>query len=1168
MKLTIVTRIHPYSTLKSFAFIPLLGCMALVPSSMSAVSLPGSIVSLQQNVGKATGVVKDSDGEPVTGATVSIKGTTRAAVTDVDGRFTLTGVKRGDVIVVSFLGFQPMEFIYKGQELNMTLHPDSQMLDDVVVTAFGMPKQARSVGYATTKVSPDELVRASSMSPVNALQGKVAGVQINTSGASGITSSSSITIRGAKSIDKNNSPIFVIDGMIIQEKLTGNLDGTDWGSQLKNLNPADYESITVLKGAAATALYGSRGANGAVVIVSKGGQYGKKGLGVEINQSVEWTDIYKSPVDLQNVYGAGAPYNGTQGGLMPDGSLTKTAYSWGPRMDGQLLDQYLPNGEKTPFVAHPDNWRDLYQTGVNSITNVAINGGTEKSSFRLSYGFTDNNGVFKRNEFKRHNINFRGLTELNKVFSLEVGVKYGFSKSLNGASQGGWDWGNNVGMLTTYYLPRNYDVKAHEAQYRNPETLAVRNATFGNLSSYLHRRDLQVRERSEQSLLADVTLRANIMPWLKGSLKANYNYYGMNYMQKDYGTGANYGPSGAGYYGRSGSTEGNYNFLGILQSPDNIIKIGGEEISLSAILAGELYGNTASNSWGKGTNGGLGTPGVFAFSNSINKIEPTFDYVPRNMQTFGLYGVLNLGWRDQVFLELTARNDWLSSLTYPKYILPGKNNYSVFYPSANASWVFSDTFRKSLPEWFSFGKLRASLARVGMGTAAYATTKGWGVYKQGSIYLPDKSGSVLSATSNLGTAFNPDLKPEIQQSIELGLDVRFFNERLNVDFAYYKTNTYNQIMSVGGVKEAGVNTQLINAGNIQNSGIELQIEGTPVKTRDWRWTLGGNLTMNRGKIVEFDENVKEWQLMGGYDAAPEIWAYEGGKFGVLTSYQNSGYMSPLLRYEGEKGDARNGKMVIGYAQQYGSPASLPGYYAYSLYDRNEPGDRDRHILGKVEPDFTLSLNTSLSWKNFDLYIQGDGRFGGNYFSNMWKYAAPQGTLKSSLEGRDKEHGGIPRVNYKGETVYDGLMLDAVFADGEKAPTMNPDGTTGPMVDVGGMLYKEAIEKLHIIPANTGLWHMLNYGWGMAAFPESIQDNTWFCLREVTAGYRFPEKICKKFGANYLRLGFTARNICYIINKLSDGLNPASISSNNPLQPMDIGAVPFYRTYSVNLTVRF
>lgn len=751
---------------------------------------------------------------------------------------------------------------------------------------------------------------------------------------------------------------------------------------------------------------------------------------------------------------------------------------------------------------------------------------------------------------------------------MELGVKYAFSSAKNGASQGGWDWGNNVGMMTAYHLPRNVDIAAYYKQYRDPETQAVESTSrYGNLRSYFHTRDTQLQRRNENSILSDLTIHADIAPWLRASLKANHNYYGISHESRWVGTGEYGGPSGSGGYGRSGDISGNYNFMGMLQMPEQTLKIGKESFTVAAIAAAELYGNTEGHSWGKQTNGGLVTPGVFSFSNSVNKIEPWFNYSHRNMQTFGLSGILNLGWRDQLFLELTARNDWLSSLTYPTY-MNGRNNYTVFYPSANLSWVFTDSFREVTPDWFSFGKIRASVAKVGMGTSAYATSRGFGVFSQESVYTPDRSGSVLAAYPNLGTAYNDNLKPEIQRAIELGFDIRLFDERLNIDFAWYKKNNFNQILSVGSVAESGASSKLINAGNIQNKGIELQVDVTPIRTRDWRWTLGGNLARNRGKVVKLDSEVKEWQLMGQYDAAPEIWAYENGPFGVLTSYQNSSIMSPLVTFQGEKGDPRNGKMLIEYWGETGKPNSVSAYGPVTRYDRNEEGDRERHILGKVEPDFTLSLNTSLSWKNLDLYVQADGRFGGNYFSNMWKYSVPRGTLKSTLEGRDKEHGGIARINYKGETAYDGLMLDAVFAEGSMVPTQNPDGTAGEKVDVSGMTYKDAVEKMNIRPVMTGTWYLYNYGWGMPAMPNSIQDNTWFALREITLGYRLPENLCKKFGANYLRLGFTARNICYLINKLTDGLNPASISSNNPLTPFDIGGVPFYRTYALNLTVRF
>lgn len=1108
------------------------------------------------------GTVTDNRQEPVIGATIILEGdASRGTVTDIDGNYVLPNVPGNASLQISYVGMVTQTVPVNGRStINVVMNEDSEMLSEVVVTALGITKQARSVGYATASVSTTEIERVNAINPITALQGKVAGLDINVTGASGVTSSSSITIRGAKSIDKNNSPIFVVDGMIIQEPLRGALDGTDWGSQLKNLNPADYESVTVLKGAAATALYGSRGANGAIVIKSKGGRYGKQGLGVEISQILETTDIYKSPIELQNVYGAGAPNNGYEGGFLADGSLQRTAVSFGPKMDGSLVNQYLPNGQATPFVAHPDNWKSLYQSGLNSTTNVAINGGGEKSSFRLSYSYTDNNGVFKRNNFSRHAISFRGLTELNDVFSLEAGVNYAFSRAQNGANQGGWNWGGNLGMMSTYYTPRNMDVAAYESMYRNPDTKAVEtDSPWGTLRGYLHNRDMNLDQRSENSMLSNLTLRAKIAPKLTASIQGNYNYYGISTMWQSYGQGANYGPTGSGGYGRGGNNSGSYNFLGMLQSMNNELQLGDETITVDGILAAELYGNTESHSWNKSTNGGLVSPAVFAFSNSVNRITPNFNYTPRNNQAFGLSAILNFAWRDQLFFELTGRNDWLSTLTYPSYMATGMNNYTVFYPSANASWVFSDTFE--MPEWFSYGKLRASLSRVGMGTSAYATTRGFGVFSQSAQYDPNRE-SVLIANPNLGTAWNNDLKPEVQQSVELGTDLRFFDERFNIDFTYYKTNTRNQILTVAAVTEAGASNQLINAGNIQNQGIELSLEATPVRTADFRWTVGSNFSLNRSKIIELHENVKEWQLMGQYDGGPEIWAYEGGKFGVLTTAYNNPYGAAIARFENESdpSDPRNGKPLISYWGAAGSPNSIPVYGYTTNYDKGVP---DRVELGKVEPDFLLSFNTSFSYKSFDFYALIDGRVGGNFFSNTYKYASSRGTLQSSLYGRDKENGGWQRTNFKGEEVYDVYPIDGVFDEGSTAPLAS-DPTK--RIDVAGLTYREALDK-GIRPMPAGAFYYYNLGWGMPG-ELGIQDNTWFSMREVTIGYRLPEKILNKLGANYFRIGVTGRNLGYLVNKLTDGLNPASISNNNPLTPMDIGTVPFSRTYAINFTLRF
>jgi iron complex outermembrane receptor protein len=1119
-------------------------CIALLGSAIAQHAVTGTVVSA-------------SDGAGLPGVTVSEKGTTNGTLTDSDGKFSIRLASEKATVVFSFIGMKTITEAVNGRKvINLKMVAAEVGLDEVVVTALGVNKQPRQLGYATSTIKPAEVIATNTVNPINALQGKVAGVNINIVGTSGVTSSSSITIRGAKSIDKNNSPIFVIDGIVMENNITDTYGGKDWGSQLKNLNPDDYSSITVLKGAAATALYGSRGANGAIVIVSKGG-VSRRGVGVEISQTFKQENIYQSHIKLQNEYGAGTAWNGYDGGLLADGTLSKTTNSMGLKMDGQLLDQYYRNGEKTPYSPHPNNWKDLYQNGNYSNTNVAINGGNDKAVYRLSYSFMDDKGVLKNNEFNRNSVNFKTNGQINKMFSVEFGLNYVKSKARNAYDQGFYREGYNLGLMTVYYMPRSLDLKDFYNNYRDPVTNAQKTqAVYGTIASFLHRLDYFDETRDEETMLTNLTLKAQIAPWMDASAKANYNMYNTFNRRTEYGSGPYL--SGSGYFGTNGTRRGSYNFLFMLHANKKLMN---DDLDIDFRVANEIYGNTRYESWAKGTNGGLIVPGLFAFSNSVNTIVPTYGYTPRNSQVVGLSGILNFSWKNQLFLELTARNDWNSSLLYPTWI-GGENNYSIFYPSANLSWVVTDTYRDQLPEWFSFGKIRASLARVGMGTAVYGTSSGAGGFTQGTTYDQDKN-SVVIASPNIGTIPNTNLKPEIQQSLELGTDVRFVDDRFGLDFTFYKTNTFNQIMTLGNVTESGATTRKINAGNIQNKGFEIQLDMDPVRTKKLRWNVMANFTVNHSKIIKLHDEIKEWQIMGVADAGPEIWAREGGEFGVITSaYNNTSASAPaLFNNPADANDPRNGKRILVYDGTAGSPNPTQ-FYMYA--SEASVGIKDRKILGKIEPDFLAGLNTSLYYKGFDLYCQVDTRVGGNFFSHSYKYGMGRASLAEALNGRDQAHGGLARVNYKGETVYDGLMLDAVFGVGEKAPSKTDPTKT---VDVGGKTYKEVVESGLINPVQATAFYGDSYGWG-ANVQDPIMENTWVALREITFGYKFPEKILNKIGMQYARLAFSARNIGYLYNGLKNGLNPESVQSNNPLTPYEYGGVPYSRNYSVTLNVKF
>lgn len=1131
-------------TMKQLLFSILMSCLAIFAQAQ------------QRTV---TGTVMDEQGAPLAGVSYVLKGTTTGGLTSENGTFSVAVSGANPVLEFTGVGFVNQTINIAAQTtLNIVMVRGDNQMETVVVTALGIRRRQKELGYSTSSVKPEEIARTNTINVVNALQGKVAGVNINAIGTSGVTSSSSITIRGAKSLDKNNSPIFVIDGIVMENNITDTYGGKDWGSQLKNLNPDDYESINILKGAAATALYGSRGANGAIVITSKSG-HSRKGLGVELSQTYQVQKIYAPHIELQNTYGSGSPHNGFEGGFRADGNIqNNTTNSFGPAMDGSMQDQNDLGGRKTPYVAHPDNWKALYQNGNYLNTNVAISGGSEKAVFRLSYSRTDNVGVLKNNKFTRDAVSFKTNGQINKIFSIDFGLNYTRSKAKNAYDQGFYREGQNLALMTTYYMPRSFDLANFYKNYRDSVTNAIKSQPiYGTIANFLHRMDYYDETRNEESVLTNLQLRAQIAPGIAASAKANYNIYNVQGRRTEYGGGPYL--SGGGYYGISGSRNGNYNFLFLLDMNKSLMK---DDLEVNFKIANEVYGNSKNESWGKGTNGGLIVPGLFAFANSVNPIFPTFNYTKPNYQVIGLSGILNLAWKNQLFLELTGRNDWNSSLIYPDWIQGGQSNWSVFYPSANLSWVFTDTYRDGLPDAISFGKLRASISRVGMGTGAYATSQGAGGFSQGGTFDQNR-GSIITANPNIGTLPNLNLKPEIQQSIELGTDLRFLRDRIGLDFTYYKTNTFNQILSVGSVIEAGATSRRINAGNIQNQGIELQLDADPIRTSDLRWTVSVNYTRNRGKIIKLHPDVKEWQLMGSADAGPEIWAYENGPFGVITSGYNNAYASApaLFKNESDPNDPRNGKRIIDYTGPYGSPNAA---YTYAYLTEADMGIKERKTLGKIEADFVGGINSSLYYKGFDLYVQADGRFGGQFFSHSYKYAMSRGSLEETLYGRDQAHGGIARVNYKGETVYDGIMIDAVFAADATAPSKADPSKP---VNVGGKTYKEAVESGLINPMMGKTYYWWNFGWG-ANVQDPIMNNSWAIMREMTLGYKIPASILSKVKMDYARIAFSVRNPFYIYNGLKAKLNPESIQSTNPLTPYEYGGVPYSRNFAVTLNIKF
>ncbi|WP_462376171.1 SusC/RagA family TonB-linked outer membrane protein [Rikenella microfusus] len=1092
--------------------------------------------------------------------------------------------------------------------------PNSSALqaEAVTVTALGGKKQDRKLGYAATTVKGDDLARTNTISPINALQGKVAGLNISTSGTSGLTSVPVVTLRGAKSLTKNNSPIYVIDGIVIEHSYGDDgmtNDGNMYGNQLKNLNSADFESVTVLKGAAATSLYGSRGANGAIVITTKGGK-ARGGIGVEVNYTHEFSQAYRSPINLQNLYGMGSATNGFEGGIDPSIQSTASTYtglSFGPRMDAgismrqgyklwQNREGYQYNPDE-PLVSYPDNWKSLFQTGYQDNVSVALTGGSEKATYRLSYGYTSMKGPLPNNDFSRHSVNFRTNGKINDVFSVDFSMQYSNSSTLNAHRVDGYSDGTSFVNQVTTNLSRNTDLdwfRDNYIDYSTWERMVADNSESSSsllsLQNTLNEFVDKHVEHTEQTIISRLALNAQLTSWLDASASISYNYYQENDETKNWGS-EKYRKGSGNQYAISGTNWGTYNSLITLHSNNRFLD---DNLELDVRLINEMYGNQAGASYSRSTNGGLKVPGLFTFSNTQNPITVdnlSSSWNRRNNMVIGLGGVINLNWKDQINLEVTGRNDWISSLLYPEFMLRegAHDNYSVFYPSVNLSWVFSDTFQIN-PNVLSFGKLRASWGQVGSGTSAYATSNGAGGYNV-STYVPANGSEIFIATPNDGTLPNYDLKPEIQQSMEFGADLRFLNGAIGLDVAYYKINTKNQILTLAAVSESGVSNRLINAGNIQNQGWEIALDFRPIQTNTVRWNIGLLWSRNRGKVKELHPDISRQIFYGGgARMTPAIVAFEGGAFGQIVAGSGYGTTKTQAYYynENDPNDWRNGKKALRYYGEYATGLPLTVYQTndnmpgrnkdkdgnlYSNYYNTEHG---YDVLGNVEADFNASFTTNLMVNlpnnsgSLDFFAQIDGRVGGNMIATSYATAMAAGANKASLYGRDAEHGGIARVNYKGETTYDGLILDGVYAGKNKMEVTSL--ATGEKIDLRGMTMQEAVDAGHIAPMLSTVYYQGQYGWlgGSLNMPseDMVYDYTYIALRELTLGYNFPQKWIKHVGLQDARISFSARNLCYLYNGLPDGINPESMSSANPLVPVDWGGVPYTRSFSINLNLRF
>lgn len=898
------------------------------------------------------GFVKDSDNQPLVGVNVVEKGTTNGSVTDINGSY-LIYVPEGATIVFSYIGFSGQEVIWDGHSsLNIVLREDAELLEEVVVTALGIKRSTKALSYSTQGVDTESMNDAKSSNLVSSLSGKIAGVQVNQPGLN--NGSARIVIRGNSSITGDNQPLFVVDGMPIDNssRETGNLD---YGNGAADINPENIESIEVLKGANASALYGSRAANGVILITTKSG---KEGFSVNFNSNTMFQTLTEFP-EYQNAYGVGTSFYIDNKNIPP---LSKTNYrSWGSPMIGQPIIGL--DGKLKAYLPEPNNVKDFYQTALSLTNSLSVQGGNVKNRYRISYTNNYSTSVVENvNSGNKSTFDLRLNNQFTDWLSLDSKISYIYDKVTNrqySKSSSSNPMNSYVHMARSTSLNELYEWKD---DYGN-EIGTHRN--FSNPYWIINETN---NEDVKKRLISSFNLNIEFTDQLSLSLRAGldtYNWNGFTFINKG---GLNQKDGNMGTFQRELE---NYNLQGLITYNKRWNKI-----SLLGNIGATMYDNS-QKSYTQSINSII-QAGLKNISNTLDHPIDTQDYSRKKINS--ILAAFSLGYKNFLYLDVTGRNDWSSTL-------PQQNN-SYFYPSIGTSFIFTDAFNID-KTFFSFGKFRASYAIVGSDTRPYRVLD---TYSFDGIFNGATLGS-LSTTMN-----NRDLKPEKTNSWEVGTDLRFLNNRLGLDFTYYKTRTSNQIVSAQLPTSSGYLKRYYNAGEILNDGIELVLYGSPIKKSNFSWNININWAKNNSVVNSLIEGVDRFQI-GNYSRYIYVYAEVGKPYGYLRGL-------------GVKRD-ESGKMIM---EDGGG---------LLMKDDDMP-------FGTATPDWIGGITNIFKYKNLDLSFLVDVKKGGMMYSASYSKMLTNGMLAETLFGRDDYYTRKVIWGESDSELSGGAYWDAVYSDGTSA----------------------------------------------------------------------------------------------------------------------------------------
>ena len=917
---------------KSVSMILLAGALGFTGNAVANPNTGNPAIDISQQDTKITGTVEDEFG-PVAGASVVIKGTTNGTMTDMDGHFTLEGVKKGDIIQISFIGFATQDIPYTGQTaLNVKLEEDAQKLDEVVVTALGMKRDKKALGYAMQELKGDELLSSREPNLANSLSGKVSGLQIVRS-SNGVGGSSKIVLRGNNSLTGSNQPLIVVDGTPM-DNFTGGVDdvwgnsGADMGNGLSDINPEDIESMTVLKGASAAALYGSRAGNGVILITTKSGKK-NEGLGITVNAGITTESIFLKP-DMQNSFGQGSvgAYD------------NQSRLSWGPKAEGQTVTDWM--GRQVPLRTY-DNIDAFFNTGTSFNEGISFQQNIKGTSVFSSINRSDDAGITPESKLNKTNITLRATTFLDEAEKWKVDAKVNYI-NLNAHNRPIQGVNPSNAFNTIYNLPRSLNVADFKNSVDEDGNMiwwdASKNPQENPYWVTKYRQNNDTRNR----LLGNIALKYAPTNWFNVELRGGTDYYTTTKNEKVY-AGGNTTPSGLYSEGSETFYENNYSFRATANKDNLIDRLGGF-VTFGGNLM--IQRRTKMNA----SAGELLVPNLFSLNNGINKPTVTSELIRRKMNS--LYGSLQLNWDGYLFLDITARNDWSSTMS--------KANRSYFYPSVSLSGVISDMVPKlggQMPEWFTFAKVRASYAEVGNDLDPYQLYNNFTVGK-------DENGNTTAAPGNV--LYDSSVRSELIKSWEAGFDIRFFNNRLGLDAAWYKTNATRQLLNLPMDPFSGYSSRKVNAGNIQNEGIEISLNGLILDNpKGLSWNSTAQFSLNRNKIIDLYPGVTLYDIKT-LDAI-QIVAVQGSYYGDI-------YGQTFQRVE-DKNDPNYGKIIVG---EDGLPLITTG----------------KSKVGNQSPDWMLGWTNSFSYKGFNLSFLVDFRIGGDLYSatasNLYTRGNAAGTV--------------------------------------------------------------------------------------------------------------------------------------------------------------------------------